>query len=179
MATYLLKTEPSEFSFADLVAKGSCTWDGVSNATALIHLRAMKSGDEALIYHTGDEKSIVGVAKVTKGGYEDPKQPGKNDRGEPKFAVVDLKPLKAAKSPDHARADQSRSALQGLSARHAGPAVSHARTGSARYGTPQARWPLIPRQPAAALAAQSFIGRDAVVFSSHTSTSYDSTGTHE
>ena len=99
MATYLLKTEPSEFSFADLVAKGSCTWDGVSNATALIHLRAMKSGDEALIYHTGDEKSIVGVAKVTKGGYEDPKQPGKNDRGEPKFAVVDLKSLKAAKSP--------------------------------------------------------------------------------
>ncbi len=73
-------------------------WDGVTNAAALIHLRAMKSGDEAFIYHTGDEKAIVGLARVTKGGYEDPRQPGKNDRGEPKFAVVDLKPLKAARA---------------------------------------------------------------------------------
>ncbi|MDX2117004.1 MAG: EVE domain-containing protein [Planctomycetota bacterium] len=99
MATYLLKTEPSEFSFDDLVRDGSCTWDGVSNAAALIHLRAMRAGDEALIYHTGDEKAIVGLAKVSKGAFEDPKQPGTNDRGEPKFAVVNLKPIKRAKTP--------------------------------------------------------------------------------
>lgn len=99
MAYFLLKTEPSEYSFESLRRDGSCVWEGVSNATALIHLRSMKKGDVALIYHTGDEKAIVGSAVVTKPAYEDPKRPGRNDRDEPKFAVVDLKPGKAAKTP--------------------------------------------------------------------------------
>lgn len=96
MPTFLFKTEPSEFSFADLVKKGRSTWDGVSNPTALIHLRACGKGDEVFIYHTGSEKAIVGLARVVKAAYQDPRRPGNNDRGEPKFAVVDLEAVAAA-----------------------------------------------------------------------------------
>ena len=59
---WLLKTEPSTYSYADLERDRRTTWDGVTNALALKHLRAMKSGDLAFIYHTGDEKQIVGIA---------------------------------------------------------------------------------------------------------------------
>lgn len=99
MAMYLLKTEPSTYSFDDLVRDRKATWDGVTNAAALIALRAMKKGDEAFVYHTGDEKAIVGIATVTRSAYEDPKIPGVNAKGEPKFAVVDLKPGKRAATP--------------------------------------------------------------------------------
>ncbi|CAG0979702.1 hypothetical protein PHYC_01698 [Phycisphaerales bacterium] len=99
MATFLLKTEPGTFSYDDLVRDGRCTWDGVTNPAALQAIRSMKKGDEAMIYHTGDEKAVVGLAKVTRAAYEDPARPGLNDRGEPKFAVVDLSPLRAVKSP--------------------------------------------------------------------------------
>jgi predicted RNA-binding protein with PUA-like domain len=99
MATFLLKTEPGEYSFADLVRDKSTTWSGVSNNAALAAIRTMRKGDEAFIYHTGDEKSIVGLAKVTTAPYADPKQPGETALGEPKFAVLDLKPVRAAKTP--------------------------------------------------------------------------------
>ena len=61
---YLLKTEPSTYSFADLQREKTTIWDGVSNPVALKHLRAMKPGERLVIYHTGDEKSAVGTAKV-------------------------------------------------------------------------------------------------------------------
>ena len=93
MPTFLLKTEPGTFAFADLVRDGGCVWDGVTNAQALINLRAMSKGDDVLVYHTGDEKQIVGLAKVSRGAYPDPKQDNE------KLVVVDLKPVKAAKSP--------------------------------------------------------------------------------
>ena len=64
MTHWLLKTEPSTYAFADLVREQRTTWDGVSNALALIHLRAMKAGDELFIYHTGNEKAVVGTARV-------------------------------------------------------------------------------------------------------------------
>lgn len=99
MGTFLLKTEPGTYSYADLVRDKRTCWNGVSNAAALINIRAMRKGDECFIYHTGDEKSIVGLASVTRDAYEDPKQPGTNAVGQPKFAVVDLIPLRAAKSP--------------------------------------------------------------------------------
>jgi len=99
VATWLVKTEPGEFSFDDLARKGAARWDGVSNAQALIHLRAMRDGDAVLVYHTGDEKAIVGLARVKGKPYEDPARPGKNDRGEAKFAVVDLKAVGAAREP--------------------------------------------------------------------------------
>jgi len=86
MANYwLLKTEPSTYSFADLEREKRAVWDGVANALALKHLRSMKRGDLAFIYHTGDEKQIVGIAEVTSDSYPDPKE---ND---PKLVVVDLK----------------------------------------------------------------------------------------
>ena len=99
MPTYLLKTEPGTFSYADLVKVKRTTWDGVSNPGALAALRAVRTGDELLIYHTGDEKAIVGLARAVGDAYADPKQPGMTAAGEIKFAVVDLAPVREAKAP--------------------------------------------------------------------------------
>jgi predicted RNA-binding protein with PUA-like domain len=99
MATFLLKTEPGSFSYADLVRDGKAVWDGVTSNAALAHLRSMRKGDEALIYHTGDEKTVVGLAVIASDPYEDPSNPGLTAKGEPKFAVVDLTPKRAAKAP--------------------------------------------------------------------------------
>jgi predicted RNA-binding protein with PUA-like domain len=72
---YLLKTEPSTYSFADLQREKSTIWDGVSNPVALRHLREMKPGERLVIYHTGDEKSAVGTASVVSVNTSDPKNP--------------------------------------------------------------------------------------------------------
>lgn len=72
---YLLKTEPDDYSFSDLKRDGSTVWTGVTNPTAVKHLREMKHGDKLLIYHTGDEKQAVGSATVTAVNAEDPKVP--------------------------------------------------------------------------------------------------------
>jgi|SRR5205085_9538230 len=72
---YLLKTEPSTYSFADLQREKTTVWDGVTNPIALKNLRGMKSGDELVIYHTGDEKSAVGTATVQSVDNADPKNP--------------------------------------------------------------------------------------------------------
>jgi predicted RNA-binding protein with PUA-like domain len=72
---YLLKTEPTVYSFADLQRDKSTVWDGVTNPVALRHLREMKPGDRLVIYHTGDEKSAVGTASVVSVEATDPKNP--------------------------------------------------------------------------------------------------------
>jgi len=72
---YLLKTEPSVYSFADLESEKSTVWDGVTNPVAVRNLRAMKAGDRLVIYHTGDEKSAVGTASVISLDAADPKTP--------------------------------------------------------------------------------------------------------
>src|SRR5215831_10295230 len=72
---YLLKTEPSEYSFADLQRDKETIWDGVSNPVALRHLRGMKPGERLVIYHTGDEKSAVGTASVVSVDNSDAKNP--------------------------------------------------------------------------------------------------------
>ncbi len=72
---YLLKTEPSTYSFADLQREGSTIWDGVSNPVALKNLRAMKPGERLVIYHTGDEKSAVGTATVVSVDASDARNP--------------------------------------------------------------------------------------------------------
>ena len=74
-ADYLLKTEPSEYSFADLQKDGETQWDGVSNPVALRNMGAMKAGDRVVIYHTGDEKSAVGTATVVSLDAKNPKSP--------------------------------------------------------------------------------------------------------
>src|ERR1700704_3511534 len=72
---YLLKTEPSTYSFADLEREKTTVWDGVSNPVALKYLRGMKSGERSVIYHTGDEKSAVGTATVVSVDASDAKNP--------------------------------------------------------------------------------------------------------
>jgi predicted RNA-binding protein with PUA-like domain len=72
---YLLKTEPSVYSFAQLEREKTTIWDGVTNPVALKNLRAMKPGERLVIYHTGDEKSAVGTASVVSVGAADPKNP--------------------------------------------------------------------------------------------------------
>jgi predicted RNA-binding protein with PUA-like domain len=81
---WLLKTEPSTYSFDRLAQEGRAVWDGVRNNLALLHLRAMKEGDRVLIYHSGAEKAVVGTARVVASAYPDP---GQND---PKLVVVDV-----------------------------------------------------------------------------------------
>jgi predicted RNA-binding protein with PUA-like domain len=72
---YLLKTEPSEYSFADLQRDQTTIWDGVSNPVALKNLRSMKAGEQLVIYETGDHKSAVGTATVVSVDTSDPKNP--------------------------------------------------------------------------------------------------------
>lgn len=93
MNYWLLKTEPDEYGYADLVrAKRDC-WDGVRNPQALMFMREMGKGDRAFIYHTGKAREIVGIAEVVKGSYPDPAQ------DDPKWVVVDLKPVEAVPEP--------------------------------------------------------------------------------
>jgi predicted RNA-binding protein with PUA-like domain len=73
--SYLLKTEPSEYSFADLQREGTTIWDGVSNPVALKNLRGMKTGDQLVIYETADVKSAVGTATVLSVDGSDPRNP--------------------------------------------------------------------------------------------------------
>jgi predicted RNA-binding protein with PUA-like domain len=72
---YLLKTEPSTYSFSDLLREKTTIWDGVSNPVALRHLREMKPGERLVIYHTGDEKSAVGTASVVSVDASEAKNP--------------------------------------------------------------------------------------------------------
>ena len=90
---WLLKTEPSSYSFADLQREQVTTWNGVANPTALRHLRAMKNGDQAMVYHTGAEKAVVGIARIVSNPYTDP---ALND---PKRVVVDLAPVRTLPKP--------------------------------------------------------------------------------
>jgi predicted RNA-binding protein with PUA-like domain len=79
---WVLKTEPSEYGFPDLVRDRRTRWEGVSNPVALKHLRSMLEGDGALIYHTGNEKALVGRARIASAPYPDP--------SDPKLVVVDV-----------------------------------------------------------------------------------------
>jgi predicted RNA-binding protein with PUA-like domain len=84
-ARWLLKSDPETYSFSDLEREGQTVWDGVSNNLALKHLRSVRRGDQALIYHTGDEKAVVGVAEVMSDPRADPKQK------DPRLTVIDVK----------------------------------------------------------------------------------------
>ena len=94
MASYwIVKTEPSTYSYDDLARQKTAVWDGVKNNLALKHLRSMRPGDQVLVYHTGDEKAVVGIAEVTSDAYPDPKQK------DPKLAVVDLRVVERLSRP--------------------------------------------------------------------------------
>jgi predicted RNA-binding protein with PUA-like domain len=95
---YLLKTEPSEYSFADLRREETTIWDGVSNPVALKNMRAMKTGDQLIIYETADVKSAVGTASVISVAATDPKDPRvKIKAGKPLPKPVTLADIKSNK----------------------------------------------------------------------------------
>ena len=85
MAYWLLKTEPSDYAFDQLLADGQTVWDGIGNNLALKHLREISKGDKAFFYHTGKEKAVVGTAAVISAPYADPAS------DDDKRVVVDLK----------------------------------------------------------------------------------------
>ena len=93
MAHFLVKTEPSTYSFADLQRDKQTVWDGIKNPVALRNLGTIKKGDTIIVYHTGDEKQCVGLAEAASDAYPDPKL--KN----PKVPVIDLAAGKPLPSP--------------------------------------------------------------------------------
>jgi len=105
---WLLKTEPTEYSFEDLVTGGRATWDGISNPLALKHLRSCAAGDLALIYHTGGVRCAIGIARILGAPYPDPK------RHSPNLTVVDLEAVRQLKNPVSLEAMKAEPRLKGL-----------------------------------------------------------------
>jgi predicted RNA-binding protein with PUA-like domain len=93
MNYWLVKSEPSVYSWNAFVKDGKTTWDGIRNYAARNHIRSMKKGDEVLFYHSNEGMEIVGIAQVIKESYQDP------TTNEEAWLAVDLKPLKALKNP--------------------------------------------------------------------------------
>jgi len=91
MAYWLMKSEPESYSWADLLRDGGTEWDGVRNNAARLHLKAMKPGDEAFLYHSMSDKAVVGIMKITRGAQPDPKDPD--------WVSVRVEPVKALPGP--------------------------------------------------------------------------------
>lgn len=90
---WLLKTEPGEYAFDDLVRDKRTCWEGVTNNQALQYIRTIAAKDRCLIYHTGKEKAVVGIAEVVKGAYPDP------SANDPRIVVFDIKPVSKLAAP--------------------------------------------------------------------------------
>jgi predicted RNA-binding protein with PUA-like domain len=86
---WLVKQEPGSYSWSDFIAEGQAAWTGVRNYTARNNLRKMREGDEVLFYHSGDDKAVVGIARVTREAYPDP------TAKEGDWSAVDLAPVKS------------------------------------------------------------------------------------
>ena len=86
---WLVKQEPSSYSWSDFVQEGKTSWTGVRNYAARNNLRRMQKGDEVLFYHSGEDKAVVGIAKVTRSAYQDP------TAKEDDWATVDIAAVKA------------------------------------------------------------------------------------
>ena len=109
MAYWLLKSEPSSYSWDQLMADGETHWDGVRNAQALNNLRAMKLGDRAFFYHSNEGKEIVGVAEVVRTYYPDPADKSG------KLGMVDIKPVMPVVTPVGLKAMRANPELSDLS----------------------------------------------------------------
>jgi predicted RNA-binding protein with PUA-like domain len=90
MAKWLMKSEPGTYSWDDLVRDGATEWDGVRNPAARLHLKAMRAGDEAFFYHSGEVRAVVGIMRVTRAAAPDPK-----DADWVSVAVAPVRPLPA------------------------------------------------------------------------------------
>jgi predicted RNA-binding protein with PUA-like domain len=108
MAHWLLKSEPSAYSWEQLVADGRTNWDGVRNAQALNNLRAMKPGERVFVYHSNEGKDIVGIAEVVKGFYSDPADKSG------KLGMVDIAPVRPVAKPVTLAAMKANSELAGM-----------------------------------------------------------------
>ena len=108
MAHWLLKSEPSAYSWEQLVADGRTNWDGVRNAQALNNLRAMKPGERVFVYHSNEGKDIVGIAEVVKGFYSDPADKSG------KLGMVDIAPVRPVVKPVTLAAMKANSELAGM-----------------------------------------------------------------
>ena len=93
MNYWLVKQEPSAYSYDNLEKEKKTIWDGVHNNLALKHIRTMKIGDKSLFYHTGEEKQVVGIIEITSDPYPNSKESDK------RFVVVDVKPVTRLKRP--------------------------------------------------------------------------------
>jgi predicted RNA-binding protein with PUA-like domain len=93
MANWLFKEEPSNYSYDDLARDGKTSWTGVRNPVAQRHLRSVKKGDRVFFYHTGNEKSVIGIAKAVADAYPDPADTSG------KLYAVDVAPVKKLKAP--------------------------------------------------------------------------------
>ncbi len=107
-ARWLLKSEPETYAFADLVRDGRTVWDGVRNAQAANFLRAMRPGDQALFYHSGDERAVVGLATITREAFPDP-----GDMAG-RFVAVEVSALRPLKAPVTLAAMKAEPALSGM-----------------------------------------------------------------
>ena len=105
---WLVKQEPSSYSWSDFVAERETSWTGVRNFAARNNLRRMQKGDEVLFYHSGDEKAVVGVARVTRTAYPDP------TAKEGDWSTVDLAAVKPLARAVTLREIKSNSGLQGI-----------------------------------------------------------------
>ena len=105
---WLVKQEPSSYSWSDFVADGGTSWTGVRNYTARNNLRKMRKGDEVLFYHSGDEKAVVGIARVTRTAYADA------TAKEGEWSTVDLSPIEPLKQPVTLRQIKGNSRLKGI-----------------------------------------------------------------
>lgn len=93
MNYFLVKSEPSVYSFSRLLEEGSTVWDGIRNHAARLHLLSMKPGDQVLFYHSGEDRAVTGLTKVSRSSYPDP------TADDPRWLAVDLSPVKALKRP--------------------------------------------------------------------------------
>src|ERR1700736_613466 len=105
---WLVKQEPSDYSWADFVADGSTSWTGVRNYTARNNLRRMSKGDQVLFYHSGEDKAVVGIAKVTRTTYRDMTA----KQGD--WSAVDLAPVKPLRRPVTLAEIKSKSQLKNI-----------------------------------------------------------------
>lgn len=105
---WLVKQEPSSYSWSDFIAEGQTSWTGVRNYAARNNLRKMRTGDEVLFYHSGEDKAVVGIAKVVRTAYPDP------TAKEGDWSTVDLAPVKSLSRPVTLRAIKDNSRLKGI-----------------------------------------------------------------
>lgn len=108
MSHWLLKTEPGTYSFADLVRDKKTVWDGVRNYQARNNLKLMKKGDIAFIYHSVNEKAVVGIAEISKEFYPDP------TTADDRWVVVEIIPVKAVNTPVTLEMIKSKKELQNM-----------------------------------------------------------------